>query len=78
MYRKLMILTALAAAFAFTEIDGMAQGTTPPVTQGNNGQSQSQTLPPNSNGNNHKGKGVKKRVRKHIKRRRHPRIKATR
>lgn len=74
MYRKLMIITALIAAFMMTEVNAFAQEKTPPATKG---QSQSQTLPPKSQGNNMKGKGVKKRARKHFKRghRRHPRVK---
>jgi len=77
MYRKMMIMAALVAAFAFAEIDGFAQEKTPPAPPATKGQSQSQTLPPKSNGNNLKGKGMKKRVRKHFKRghRRHPRVK---
>lgn len=76
MYRKLMIMAALIATFTMVEVNGFAQEKSPAPTTG---QSASQTLPPKSQGNNDNGKGMKKRVRKHIKRghRRHPRTKRT-
>ncbi|HET7152578.1 MAG TPA: hypothetical protein VFJ29_02340 [Candidatus Kapabacteria bacterium] len=67
-------MAALIAAFTIAEVNVFAQEKSAPTK----GQSTSQTLPPKSQGNNLKGKGAKKRVRKHFKRRRreHQRIKA--